>query len=132
MQPMREETIPVPDLGAYLAGGKDADHLLAEQLREASETIGFYFIRNPSVEQALIDWTFAEAARFHALPMEQKQGLLINKRQIGYRPMDGAKMRLGRQPGENVLAYWARLEALGQNMLPLYDLALGHQVDQAA
>ncbi len=168
MQPMLEETIPVLDLGAYLAGEKDAGPALAEQLRWASETVGFYFIRNHGVEQALIDQTFAEAARFHALPMERKQRLLINKHQIGYLPMGGARMRssevnqntkhdlnealfIRRERGaddpdvvagtpwrglnqwpdglpgfrENVLACWARMEALGQSMLPLYDLALG-------
>ncbi|WP_428487810.1 isopenicillin N synthase family dioxygenase [Rhodopila sp.] len=88
-----EETIPILDLGPYLAGEKNADRKLADQLRWASETIGFYFIQNHGVDQALIDATFHQAARFHALPMEQKQKLLINRHQIGYLPMGGAKMR---------------------------------------
>ncbi len=163
-----EETIPILDLGPYLAGEYGADHSLAEQLRWASENIGFYFIRNHGVEQAMIDATFREAARFHALPMAAKEKLLINKHQIGYLPMGGAKMRssavnrntkhdlneavfIRRErtaddpdviagkpwrgmnqwpddlPGfrETVLAYWNRMERLGQGMLPLYDHALG-------
>jgi isopenicillin N synthase-like dioxygenase len=88
-----EETIPILDLGAYLAGKKDADHHLAEQLRWASENIGFYFIRNHGVDQAMIDATFDAAARFHAQPMAVKEKLLINQHQIGYLPMGGAKMR---------------------------------------
>ncbi len=168
MQTPVEETIPVLDLGPYLAGQPGADHALAKQLRWASETIGFYFIRNHGVDQSLIDATFAQAARFHALPMDAKMKLLINKDQIGYLPMGGAKMRssevnrntrhdlnealfIRREraaddpdvvagtpwrglnqwpddlPGfrETVLAYWHRMEQLGQAMLPLYDLALG-------
>lgn len=168
MAEVLEETIPILDLGPYLAGQMGADHRLAEELRWASETIGFYFIKNHGVDQALIDATFEQAARFHALPMEQKQRLLINRHQIGYLPMGGAKMRssdvnrntrhdlnealfIRRErspddpdvvsdkpwrglnqwpdhlPGfrETVLAYWNRMEALGQSMLPLYDLALG-------
>jgi isopenicillin N synthase-like dioxygenase len=88
-----EETIPILDLGLYLAGEPGADHLLADQLRWASENIGFYFIRDHGVDQALIDATFAAAAGFHALPMAQKHALLTNQHQIGYLPMGGAKMR---------------------------------------
>ena len=85
-----EETIPILDLGLiWREDGRRSS--LAEQLRWASETIGFYFITNHGVDQALIDATFAEAARFHALPMEQKQTLLINRHQIGYLPMGGRK-----------------------------------------
>jgi isopenicillin N synthase-like dioxygenase len=163
-----DETIPILDLGPYLSGQPDADQHLARALRWASENIGFYFIRNHGVDQTLIDATFAAAARFHALPMAEKQALLINRHQIGYLPMGGAKMRssevnrntrhdlnealfIRRErapddpdvmsgkpwrglnqwprnlPGfrETVLAYWHRMEALGQSMLPLYDLALG-------
>jgi isopenicillin N synthase-like dioxygenase len=163
-----DETIPILDLGPYLSGQPDADQHLARALRWASENIGFYFIRNHGVDQTLIDATFAAAARFHALPMVEKQALLINRHQIGYLPMGGAKMRssevnrntrhdlnealfIRRErapddpdvmsgkpwrglnqwprnlPGfrETVLAYWHRMEALGQSMLPLYDLALG-------
>ncbi|HEX2943855.1 MAG TPA: 2-oxoglutarate and iron-dependent oxygenase domain-containing protein [Rhodopila sp.] len=163
-----EETIPVLDLGAYLAGEPGADQRLAEELRWASEHVGFYFIRNHGVDQALIDAAFHEAARFHAQPLDEKLKLLINKDQIGYLPIGGAKMRssdvnnntrhdlnealfIRRErtaedpdviagkpwrglnqwptalPGfrETILAYWNRMERLGQSMLPLYDLALG-------
>ena len=87
------EIIPVLDLGPYLAGEPGADQNLAEQLRWASENVGFYFIRNHGVKQTLIDAAFSEAARFHAQPMEEKMKLLINQDQIGYLPMGGAKMR---------------------------------------
>jgi isopenicillin N synthase-like dioxygenase len=162
-----DDTIPILDLGPYRVGEPGADRRLADELRWASENVGFYFIRNHGVDQTLIDATFAQAARFHAVPMARKQALLINKHQIGYLPMGGAKMRssdvnrntrhdlnealfirrertpndpdviAGRPwrglnqwpdnlPGfrETVLAYWNRMEALGQSMLPLYDLAL--------
>src|ERR1700748_1544557 len=93
MAPALEETIPILDLGPYLAGEAGADRRVAEALRLASENIGFYFIRNHGVDQTLIDATFAAAPRFHALPMTEKQRLLINRHQIGYLPMGGAKMR---------------------------------------
>jgi isopenicillin N synthase-like dioxygenase len=162
-----DDTIPILDLAPYLDGETGAERRLADELRWASENVGFYFIRNHGVDQALIDATFAQAACFHALPMAEKQKLLINKDQIGYLPMGGAKMRssdvnrntrhdlnealfirrerspddpdviagkpwrgLNQWPAnlpgfrETVAAYWTRMEALGQAMLPLYDLAL--------
>ncbi len=93
MSPMPEEAIPILDLGPYRAGASGAEHHLAEQLAWACENVGFYFIRDHGVDQALIDATFAQAARFHALPMDRKQALLINRHQIGYLPMGGARMR---------------------------------------
>ena len=93
MSPVPEETIPILDLGLYRAGMPDAEHRLAEQLAWASENAGFYFIRDHGVDQALIDATFVQAARFRALPMDRKQALLINRHQIGYLPMGGARMR---------------------------------------
>jgi hypothetical protein len=41
----------------------------------------------------MIDATFRDSARFHALPMAAKEELRINRHQIGYLPMGGAKMR---------------------------------------
>ena len=118
---------------------------------------------------ALIDDTFAAAARFHALPIDQKLALRINHHMGGYLPIGGAKnAQLSRQQQyaprseqrpffacaanarpsdpdvvsgkpwrglnqwpaglpefrETVLTYWRRMEALGQSMLPLYDIAL--------
>jgi isopenicillin N synthase-like dioxygenase len=66
-----DETIPILDL----AGEAAADRRLAAEPRWASEHIGFYFIQNHGVDQALSDATFAAAARFHALPMERKQAV---------------------------------------------------------
>jgi isopenicillin N synthase-like dioxygenase len=88
-----EEIIPVLDLGPWLAGEPGAAAVLAKELRWASENIGFYFIQNHGVDQALIDATFREAARFHAQPMDEKLKLLINKHQAGYLNMGGSTIK---------------------------------------
>src|ERR1700712_4864142 len=88
-----EEIIPVLDLGPWLAGEPGAAAVLAKELRWASENIGFYFIQNQGVDQALIDATFREAARFHAQPMDEKLKLLINKHQAGYLNMGGSTIK---------------------------------------
>ena len=86
---LQHDVIPVLDLGAWRAGVPGAAQRLAEELRWASETIGFYFIVNHGIAQAQIDAVFEQARRFHALPLDEKLTLRINKHQIGYLPMGG-------------------------------------------
>lgn len=81
--------IPVLDVSSYLRGEPTALPRLAEQLRQALEEIGFFFVINHSVPQALIDHTFAETARFHALPTAEKAKLAINHTHVGYMDNEG-------------------------------------------
>jgi isopenicillin N synthase-like dioxygenase len=85
--------IPVIDLGPYLAGDRAARDAAAAQLREASETIGFYFIANHGVPQPLIDRVFAEAERFHHLPLERKMAVRALEDPVGYLPLGGQTQR---------------------------------------
>lgn len=91
MQPA--EQIPILDLAPYLAGAPGADRRLAAELRAACETVGFYFIVNHGVPQALIDRAFAETARFHAQPQSAKMRLLIDDHMIGYLPIGYSTIR---------------------------------------
>src|SRR6266508_1334450 len=50
----------------------------AQQLRCAFENVGFYYLAGHGVPQALIDTAYAEAARFHALPLEKKLALKVD------------------------------------------------------
>lgn len=88
-----DQTIPILDLGRYLAEEPGADRRLAEELRRACETVGFYFIVNHGVPQDLIDQAFAETARFHAQPLADKMRLLINDHMIGYLPIGYSTIR---------------------------------------
>ncbi len=87
------EDIPVLDLGPYLAGVPGALQRLGAELRRAFEEIGFYFITNHGIPQALVDEVFAEAKRFHDLPLERKLAIRINRHNVGYLPMRGATTR---------------------------------------
>src|SRR5471030_895192 len=82
--------IPVIDFGPYFAGEPGALDLLAEQLRDACENIGFLYALNHGVPQALIDRGFAASRRFHALPLEEKLKLKLNENNIGYMPMNAS------------------------------------------
>lgn len=84
---MLERTIPVIDLGPYLAGAPGALGATAADLRHALEEIGFFIIVNHGVPRELIDRTFAEARRFHAQPIEAKMALRMNEHNNGYMAM---------------------------------------------
>lgn len=87
------ETIPVVDLGPYLAGEKGARERIAAELKHALTSIGFYFIVNHGVPREQVRATFAEAARFHALALERKMQVRIDKHNVGYLPMRGDTLR---------------------------------------
>ena len=82
--------IPVIDHGPYFAGEPGALERLAEQVRYACENVGFLYVLNHGVPQAIIDRGFAASRRFHALPLEQKLKLRLNQNNIGYMPMNAS------------------------------------------
>ena len=91
--------IPILDLAA-------PPRALAAELRRINETVGFMTIVNHGVDQALIDATFAMAARFHALPMDTKLALKIDESFQGYLPYKASTARANglvaiRKPNEN-------------------------------
>jgi isopenicillin N synthase-like dioxygenase len=91
-EPLSEDVIeateiPVLDLAAYLAGDAAAAARLAGELHDACTNVGFFYVRNHGVASELIDATFAEAARFHAQPLEKKLALRIDRDNVGYLPM---------------------------------------------
>jgi len=88
------DKIPVLDLGPYRAGAPGALEALGTGLREAFTEVGFYFVRNHGIPQALLDATFEAAERFHAQPLEAKLALKINEHNIGYMPLRGATTRV--------------------------------------
>jgi len=98
--------IPVLDLGPYFAGEPGAAEATAAELRRICETVGFLYIINHGVPAPLIDATFAEAARFHAQPLEAKLAVQVNAAMQGYMPLRGSTTRTsslstGKKPNEN-------------------------------
>lgn len=68
-----DATIPVLDLGPYLAGEAGALERLAGELRYVQENVGFYFTVNHGVPQDLIDRAHGNLRRFFALPDAEKR-----------------------------------------------------------
>jgi isopenicillin N synthase-like dioxygenase len=87
------EEIPIIDVAGAIAGDKQAVQSCAAQLRHAYEDVGFWFLKGHRVPQALVDRVFAEVARFHAQPLEDKLKLKINEHNIGYLAMKAATTR---------------------------------------
>src|SRR5262249_23932499 len=85
--------IPIIDLGPYLAGEPGALDRSAAQLRHALTEIGFYFITNHRRPPALIRETFAQAARFHAQPLDKKLAIKLDKHNVGYLGLQGDTLR---------------------------------------
>src|SRR5690348_15564903 len=87
------DTIPVIDLGPYLAGVPDALDPTAAELRIALPEVGFYFTANHGIPAELVREVFRQAARFHAQPLARKLAVKIDKHNVGYLPMRGDTLR---------------------------------------
>jgi len=79
--------IPVIDIADYLAAAPGALAAAARRVREALTTVGFFVLTGHGVPQALIDDAFAQARRFHELPMAKKLALKLNEHVNGYMAM---------------------------------------------
>ena len=83
---IREEEIPVIDVGKYLSGDIEAREQFAVDLRAIQESLGFFVIVNHGVEQSLIDHSFEEVAKLFALPLDIKMKYQAGYHHIGYIP----------------------------------------------
>src|SRR3954453_15710355 len=81
------DKIPVIDIGDHLAGRPGALQMTAQQVHDALTTVGFFVLTGHDVSLSLIERIFAEARRFHAMPMERKLALKLNEHNNGYMVM---------------------------------------------
>src|SRR4030081_251076 len=81
------EAIPIIDIGDFIAGRPGALAAAAHQVHEALTTIGFFVLTGHDVPQGLIARSFAEARRFHQMPLEKKLALKLNEHINGYMVM---------------------------------------------
>src|SRR5690349_13103655 len=81
------EAIPIIDIADYLAGRPEALAAVAHEVHEALTTVGFFVLTGHDVPLPLIERTFAEARRFHALAVDKKLALKLNEHNNGYMVM---------------------------------------------
>ena len=90
--------IPVLNLSEYLqTGSKKSLNALSEQLRTACQEVGFFSIIGHQIASSKVRHTFNMVRDFHALPMVNKQRLLMDKHDwpvggVGYLPFKNRKL----------------------------------------
>lgn len=90
--------IPVVDVGPYFeTGTTERLERAADSLREACEEVGFLFLLGHGVDRGLVETTFEQARRFHALPDATKATVLMDEpdqpvRGVGWLPLGERKL----------------------------------------
>ena len=86
------------NLEEYLRGGSaTALREVADELRVACEEVGFFSIIGHQVPAQLVEAMFEMTRKFHALPAEQKQAILMDRAEwplggVGYLPIKNRKL----------------------------------------
>ena len=94
----RAGDIPVIDLQPYFSRPGEANlEVIAEQLRVACESVGFFSIIGHHVPQTLVASMFDFARQFHALALDEKQTIAMDRADfpvggIGYLPVKHRKL----------------------------------------
>lgn len=88
-----QSIIPVIDIG-LLRDGSDAIGV-AKALHQASQEVGFIYIRNHGIDEALIASARATALQFFRQPLEAKQTVSVSDRHRGFLAQGGARMQTG-------------------------------------
>ena len=90
--------IPVVDVAAYFRSGARRDlESAAAVLRRALERVGFYQLVGHGVEASTMTSILDASCRFHELPVETKQSILIDQPShrvgaVGYMPVGARKL----------------------------------------
>jgi isopenicillin N synthase-like dioxygenase len=79
LQATKPDSIPIIDLAPLLHGTQEEQALAIREIGAACREIGFFYVINHDVPEALVEKVFAEAARFFALPDAVKAEIAIEK-----------------------------------------------------
>ncbi len=90
------DRIATIDMAPLDDGGEAGNRQVADALRGVFERVGFFILINHGVDTGLIKRTFAEAARFHAQPMDAKLAVMMNEHNNGYMAMNRYNVRTSR------------------------------------
>ena len=82
----RGTSLPVLDVGPYLAGVPGALEQLGADVKMIQENLGFFAIVNHGVPQPLIDESFRQTAELFELPPEEKLKHRVGYHHQGYLP----------------------------------------------
>jgi isopenicillin N synthase-like dioxygenase len=85
--------IPVIDAGGLLDDSGDGLIRVAEEMLQAAQNTGFFYIKNHGVPQELIDRVFAASAKLFSYTDAQKQQIAVTDRHRGFLKIGEAKMQ---------------------------------------
>ncbi len=80
--------VPVIDLQSLLAGTESGLRHVAGEIGETYSSVGFGYLANHGIPDALIQDLFAASAQFHALPLAEKLAIEINEFHRGFIPIN--------------------------------------------
>ena len=98
VQHIEASEIPVIDVAPLFEAGESGVLRVGAQMLEASERIGFFYVRNHRVERSIIDATVAEAFAFFRQSQEKKLAVRVSAHHRGFIPVGEAKMYGGARP----------------------------------
>ncbi len=109
-------SIPVIDLTG-LAHGGDVVRSVGQQMLQAAEQVGFFYVRNHGIPASQIDAVLGVSARFFAEPLARKQEVAVNAGHRGFIQMGQAKMATGAKPDLKESFIWG-LDDPGPDGIP--------------
>ena len=87
-------TIPTIDLQSLWDGSQEGLENIAKQLKQEFSTVGFAYLINHGISEALRNAVFKEARRFHDLPLETKLTIKHNDCFRGYMPNQSSQIKV--------------------------------------
>src|SRR3954466_15633428 len=90
--------IPVIDVAPLFEPGHSGVSRVGAQMLEASEGIGFFYVRNHGVARAIVDTAWARAFVFFREPQSTKLTVRVSPHHRGFIPVGEAKMYGGARP----------------------------------
>lgn len=90
--------IPVIDIGALRSGDEAAALKVAQALRQAAQSPGFFYISNHGVDAQVIADALSASKQFFAQPLEDKLTVKVSERHRGFLRVGEAKMYGGARP----------------------------------
>lgn len=89
---MAATEIPVIDIHSIVGGDSGGYDRVAKAMRDAAESIGFFYIKNHGIPEAVIGGAQAAAKEFFASPIEEKLAVKMTGVHRGFIPIGEAKM----------------------------------------
>lgn len=84
--------IPVIDVGSLLDGSLDHYRQVGNAIRKAATEVGFFYVANHGVPEAVIAAALGAGREFFSLPLDRKNEAAINSRHRGFVQIGGANV----------------------------------------